>query len=248
VRDGLVVAERFGGAGANARWLRFEPVHIEYWQGRWDESVALIDEVLSEVGPSHALSRYAYEMRGRIKLGRDDVDGAVEDAERSLALGRQAKDPQTLLPALSFAALVMLEAGRAKASADLADELLSLNVAEHRVPHHVSPIFELAWVLIAFGRSDELRAAIDRVGAQTRWLVAADAIARGDLLAAADMYAEIGTRANEAYTRLRGAAQLLEAGRRADADQQLRPALAFWRSVGAKRYVREGEALLAATA
>jgi class 3 adenylate cyclase/tetratricopeptide (TPR) repeat protein len=248
VRDGLVVAERFGGAGANARWLRFERVHIEYWEGRWDESAALIDETLAEVGPRHALSRYAYEMRGRIRLGRDDVDGAVEDAERSLSLGRQGKDPQTLLPALSFAALAMLEVGRPKESADLADELLDLNVAEHRIPHHVTPVFELAWVLAGLGRSDELVAAIDRVAIRTPWLDAADALARGDFLRAAEIYAQIGTRANEAYTRLRAAAQLVDAGRRGDADQQLRPALAFWRSVAAKRYVREGEALLAATA
>ncbi len=32
------------------------------------------------------------------------------------------------------------------------------------------------------------------------------------------------------------------------ADEQLRRALAFWRAVGATRYVREGEELLAKTA
>jgi predicted negative regulator of RcsB-dependent stress response len=62
------------------------------------------------------------------------------------------------------------------------------------------------------------------------------------------MYAEMGTRANEAFTRLRAAAQLVDAGRRAQADEQLQRALAFYRSVGATRYIREGEALLAATA
>ncbi len=37
-------------------------------------------------------------------------------------------------------------------------------------------------------------------------------------------------------------------GRRAEADEQLHRALAFYRSVGAKRYVREGEQLLAVPA
>ena len=37
-------------------------------------------------------------------------------------------------------------------------------------------------------------------------------------------------------------------GRRAEADEQLQQALAFYRSVGATRYVRECEALLAASA
>ena len=34
-------------------------------------------------------------------------------------------------------------------------------------------------------------------------------------------------------------------GRRAEADAELKRSLAFWRSVGATAYVREGEALLA---
>jgi hypothetical protein len=37
-------------------------------------------------------------------------------------------------------------------------------------------------------------------------------------------------------------------GRRAEADEQLQQALAFYRSVGATRYVRECEALLPASA
>jgi hypothetical protein len=41
---------------------------------------------------------------------------------------------------------------------------------------------------------------------------------------------------------------LVEQGRRAEADEHLHRALAFYRSVGATRYVREGESLLAASA
>jgi hypothetical protein len=52
----------------------------------------------------------------------------------------------------------------------------------------------------------------------------------------------------EAFYRLRAAEQLVVEGRRAEADDQLGPALGFYRSVGATRYVREGEALLAASA
>ena len=37
--------------------------------------------------------------------------------------------------------------------------------------------------------------------------------------------------------------RLVTDGRRADADEQLERALAFWRSVGATRYVAEAEAL-----
>jgi hypothetical protein len=52
----------------------------------------------------------------------------------------------------------------------------------------------------------------------------------------------------EAFARLQAPRVLTERGERAEADVQLRKALAFYRSVGARAYVREGEALLAATA
>jgi hypothetical protein len=52
----------------------------------------------------------------------------------------------------------------------------------------------------------------------------------------------------EAYARFRAAAGLVATGSRREADAQLGRAIAFYRSVGATRYIREGEALLAATA
>jgi hypothetical protein len=77
---------------------------------------------------------------------------------------------------------------------------------------------------------------------------AAIAYATGDPRSAAEICAEVGALAEEAYARVAAARQLVEQGRRAEADAQLRRALAFYRSVGAVRYVREGEALLAASA
>ena len=248
VRAGLPVAERFGNAGASARWLRFERVHIAYWEGRWKEATAIIDDTFSEVGPTHALSRFAFEMRGRIRLARDDTQGGLEDAELSLALARQAKDPQTLFPALSFAAVAALEQGRAHDAERFADELLALKPADHAIPHHVSPLFDLAWAMAGLGRSEDLLEATKRAGARTLHVDAVEALARGSYLAAADIYAKMGSLPNEAYTRLRAATQLSESGQRQEADQQLQLALVFWRSVDAKRYVRQAEALLPATA
>jgi class 3 adenylate cyclase/tetratricopeptide (TPR) repeat protein len=247
VRAGLPVAERFGNAGRSARWLRFERVHVAYWEGRWEESMAILDETFSEVGSAHALSRYALEMRGRIRLARGDTRGAVEDADRSLALARQAKDPQTLYPALSFNAVAALELGRADDAERLADELLALRPADTAIPHHVSPLFDLAWVMSGLGRSEDLVEATERSTARTLHVDAAEALARGSYLAAADIYVRMGTLPNEAFARLRAAEQLSAAGRREEADQQLQPALAFWRSVDAKHFVREAEALLPAT-
>lgn len=248
VQAGVEIASRFGYAAASARWLLFERLHVAYWEGRWDESAALIEESLSELGPEHALSRWSFEMRGRIRLARGEVAAALDDAKKSLELGRVARDPQTLYPAFSFAAVASLEAGRRRDAERLADELLALRPADYAIPHHVSPLFDLAWVLAALDRSGELLEATEHSAIRTRWIDAAKTLARGDYPRAADMYADIGARPSEAYTRLRAASQLLEAGRRAEADDQLHRALAFWRSVEATRYVRQGEALLASSA
>ena len=79
----------------------------------------------------------------------------------------------------------------------------------------------------------------------TPWRTAAASYVSGDYSAAADVYAEIGALPEEAYARLRAAEALVGEGRSAEADAELKRSLAFWRSVGATAYVREGEALLA---
>jgi hypothetical protein len=72
---------------------------------------------------------------------------------------------------------------------------------------------------------------------QTPWLDAARAIADRDFRQAADLIATTGWPAFEMFYRLQSGTE-----------QDLRAALDFYRRVGATRYVREGEALLAATA
>jgi class 3 adenylate cyclase/predicted ATPase len=246
IEAGLESADRFGGLGANARWLRFERLPIAFWGGVWDEALNVIETTLAEVGDAHALSRWCLEYRGRIRLARGDVAGAVDDAEKSLGLGREAKDPQTLLPALSFAAVAFLAAGRHKEAAIVTDDLVDLDPLAGVSGNNV--FADLPWVLRALGRNEELLAALERIRLRTPWIDAVAGIARADFVGAADVYAGMGARPYEAFARLRAAEQLVGEGRRAEADDQLGRALAFWRSVGAALYIREGEALLAASA
>jgi tetratricopeptide (TPR) repeat protein len=248
VRAGVPVAERFGNTGTSARWLRFERVHVAYWEGQWEQALALIEETLSEVGFGHGLSRFALEMRGRIRLARDDVAGALGDAEKSLEQGRRAKDPQTLFPALSFAALASLEATRTTDADRLAQELLALRPEDHVIPHHISPLFDLAQVLASLGRSNDLLVATRRARTRTLHVDAADAIARGDFLAAADIFNRMGSLPNEAWARQHAAARPIDSKEGSDAHEQLNAALMFWRLVAATRYIRESEGLFADTA
>ena len=74
-------------------------------------------------------------------------------------------------------------------------------------------------------------------------MLAAQAIVTGDFGRAAAVLAEIAFRPGEAYTRLRAAEELAGAGRTAEAEAHLEPALDFYREVGATRFIGEGEAL-----
>jgi class 3 adenylate cyclase len=80
------------------------------------------------------------------------------------------------------------------------------------------------------------------------WTEAIAAVAEGRFEEAAERLNAVGEVPREAELRLRAAAELAAAGRRAEADEQLRKALAFFRSVGATRYIRKGEALFAKSA
>ena len=97
------------------------------------------------------------------------------------------------------------------------------------------------------GLSQELAAALAG-HRQTRWTAAVQAHAAGEFVGAAEILRKIGSRPDEAEARLRAAEQLAAEGRRLEADEQLQQALAFYRLVGATRYVAECEALLPASA
>ena len=82
--------------------------------------------------------------------------------------------------------------------------------------------------------------------APTRWLEAAAAFVDGRPQAAADIYggsAAGRTRRTPGYARPR---DLAGEGRAAEADGDLRRALAFYRETGARRYLAEAEPLTAA--
>jgi len=104
----------------------------------------------------------------------------------------------------------------------------------------------LAWVLAALRRGQELIEVLP--SSDVPWVHAAAAFAAGDLRRAADICGGMGAVTEEARDRLWLAETLINQNRRAEADVELQRALAFYRSVGATRYIREAEGLLAASA
>jgi tetratricopeptide (TPR) repeat protein len=170
------------------------------------------------------------------------VAGALEDADRAVEAGREAGDPQALLPCLAEKAKALLAAGRGEEAEALISEILERGA---------EPSLDWAWwilqasiVLTARGRGDDLLA-LGGEGLPSAWVRAARLWASGDLPEAADLLEEMGAAPDEAYARMKEAERLTAAGRRADAEPFLARALELFRTMGATGSVLEAERLLA---
>jgi hypothetical protein len=218
----------------------------DYDAGRWDAALRGAEDFIAEceAGEPHYHEAAAHEVRALILLGRDDAEGAATAAARAVELARQVKDPQVLHRRLATQILVDLETGRTASARVTARELLE-RVA--RIPGVNEGLYPVATRAEELGVRGEVRALVLEMPPTHRRRVL-EAIVSADLAHAAELLAEQGDVTGEAELRLRFAAELATAGRAAEADQHLQRALAFFRSVGATRYVRQGEALLAATA
>jgi tetratricopeptide (TPR) repeat protein len=238
--EGTRLAERFGDI-SSVLHLQTHIIQSQYAIGDWQRAVRLADEfiVQCESGSPSYSEVWVRTMRGAVRLARGDDDGALEDARSGLAVARNAKDPQALVPALGLSARVHAELGRTAEARQIARELLSLRGGWgwFRI--------DLAWVAERLGIDGELRRQLDTMH-PSLGLDALRAVLDREFERAAERFAEIGSLPDEALARLRAAERLVAEGRANSADTQLQQALAFWRDVGATRYIREGEALLAA--
>jgi len=237
------------GQKAFARWFSAVIVQADYELGDWNAAAGRCDAFLAEVeaGSPHYLASQCYMWRGYLRVGRGDVDGAVADTEQAVELARKARDPQALFPVYGGAAHVFMQLGDSARALPLADEFLAAVTDGRELGFGIAYVHELAWVLAVAGRGAELAAALAGLP-QILWVRIGATFAGGDPMGAAELCAEHGAAASEAYCRLAAARDLVAEGRRAEADEHLRRALAFYRSVQATWYVREGEDLLAVSA
>jgi hypothetical protein len=138
---------------------------------------------------------------------------------------------------------IAFELGDTEAAGEFADEFIE--VVPSGASGHSTTI-ALGFVLVGLNRTEQFVEVSRRLRANPA-LDATLVYAAGELDRAADLFSRVSV-PDEAYVRLEAARAHAQAGRRGEADAQLRKALAFYRSVGATRYIREAEALLAATA
>ena len=213
-------AERFG----SRRWRRsieLQRVAERYWTGRWAEVVAVVDDLVA--GDEHHYLEWECRLwRGRVRLAGGRLAEAMEDAVAAHALAVQARDPQDLQPTLAFLARALLAAGRREEAAGAADRLLAGLGGGLLEPELGA---DLGIVLAELGIPAR---ALDRLAIPpSPWLDAARALAAGDPLRAAAIYAAIGSLPDEADARLAGARLLASQGHPDEAEAQRDAARAF---------------------
>jgi class 3 adenylate cyclase/tetratricopeptide (TPR) repeat protein len=228
----LAAAERLAERFGSRRWRRaieLQRVAERYWTGRWNEAVAVVDAMVA-TGERSYLASECRLWRGRIHLAGGRLEAALEDAQAAHALAEEAGDPQDLHPTRAFLARALLAAGRRDEAAELARRLLAGLGGGVLVPDLGA---DLGMVLAELGIG---AGALDRLGIPASpWLDAARALAAGDPLAAADRYAAIGSRPDEADARLAAARRLARQGRPAEARAQEATARAFLAATGLPR-------------
>jgi hypothetical protein len=103
---------------------------------------------------------------------------------------------------------------------------------------------DVAWLFHDLGRAEEfVEVVLDPDPIKSPWNDAARAICDSELVRAADIIDQIGDTASAAYARQRAAERLAAAGDVTEAAAQRAQAEAFYRTVGALRFIGNGETL-----
>jgi predicted ATPase/class 3 adenylate cyclase len=246
--EGLRVAERMGSASERRWFLGVLPDHL-YRRGEWDDALRMADDFLAEVegGSPHYTAYQVAGIRAEIRVGRGDRDGAIRDAESALAAVREVTEPQTLYFVLPTCAHVLTIAGQLDRARSLAHEYLEALRAGVNPQFAVICLPSFAAAARRLGLGQELAAALS-TRTPSVWIEAVQAYLDEDFAGAADRLERIGELPESAEARIRDAEQLVARGHRAEADRRLQEPLSFYRSVGATAFLRECEALLAASA
>jgi tetratricopeptide (TPR) repeat protein len=191
------LAQRYGLTRGRL-WLERELAAECYLTGRWDEAVRIVDRCLDKKAEPHYLDGFCAIARGQIRLARGDLAGALVDAEWALGRAHEAKDAQVLYPSLAFSAEVLVRSREQERANELVDELLALLTGEELLTTCIAwP--RLARIAGPLGREHALLAAVRRVRTRTLWIDAAELQLSGRADAAAELYAAIGSKPDEAY-------------------------------------------------
>ena len=235
VREAGWAAARHFGSARYLRWLELERVAEYYWV-----------RALGPGGPGDRLGRARRRggrparymeclcrlWRGRVPAGQGQLAGAWRTPARPWP-GQEVND-RRLDPALAFKARVLLATDQVAEAGKLLDELLATLGRACSSPSS-GPTSPSPWSPLA-ARSRP------STGPCRRWLDAAQAFAASDPARAAKLYAEIGSRPDEATARLARPAGCSPTARpRAGSNRR---AMTFFREAGASASLEQAKELL----
>jgi class 3 adenylate cyclase/tetratricopeptide (TPR) repeat protein len=244
--QGAEVASRVGSP-IDVRWFVGVLTEYPYRAGDWNDSLRMVDEFLEPVdaGEPHYTTWQVLARRAVIYAARDKTAEAVADAERALELLSAISDPQARYFTNALCAHVFTISGREERAAALMREIQDSLLRGAGLSFAAIALPNLASAALRLELLPELDAALEQ-HVPTPWSEVFHRYAVGDFAGAADMLGSIGSRPEEAEARIHAARQLSADGQGAEAGEQLRRAAAFYRSVGATRYLQEIEPLLTA--
>lgn len=226
------VAERLGNIHL-LRTARLGMIATQRFLGEWDGALQAADAFIADCEgvTGHPLEHGVRLHRAYIRQARDDTAGALEDLDKSLATPGRSISP--------LAVFLLVELGRLEQAKTLAREI------DH--PHPWLGLSEFTLVAADVGYLSKLQTALNTLPRRRPPDIAARAIIEGRLAEGADILTEMGRFAAAARVRLSAAEKLAAQGHGTQAKEQLDKAVAFYGPVGATRYIREAEALVAAT-
>ncbi|MBD0328959.1 MAG: AAA family ATPase [Thermoleophilia bacterium] len=235
-----VVARRLGDR-QQLRYVQPQLSGMRFAQGDWETALREADEFIAEceAGAPHVQEAYVRGRRAWIRHARDDVEGATADSERALTLARETGAAEALVSTLATTVEIQVNLGRLREARELANEALSHDPA--LVANSI--LFSLALA------SEPLGLSRDTLAPHVAHIAIPEERERVELALARE-FAALAEREWEplwkAEVHRRAAAEELSKRRRArEAEGHAEKALAFYRSVGATRFVRESEDLLA---
>jgi tetratricopeptide (TPR) repeat protein len=234
------LAEQLGNAHI-LRTAHANTIALQRFSGEWDKALEAADAFIAECegGSSHRDEKNVLVQRAYIRQARDDTTGALADIEKSIALWHNDKGRLLYIPA-ALTVFLLVELGRHEEA-----EALAREIVDRPQPWIASSEFTL--VANQVGYQGILRTALKALPRQRPADVAALAITDGRLVEAADLLVEMGFNAPAARVRLRAIEVLSKQGSDLRAREQFDKAVAFYRSVGATRYIRQAERLLEAS-
>jgi len=244
-REALEVARELGYEEPT-RWLSTEIAFDHVLAGEWESARRIVDELIAGYEESPFwIQPQTRICRARMLLAEGLVDDAVVEAERAVELVRGSPVFQSLCGPLAFGARLHAELGQTEDAAELVDELLK-TWAETRAGYVEQWVLDAWFAAWSTGQEARLQSEIEESSISVPWLEIATLLIQRDFDAAIGRLDLMGGFSVAAEARLWAGQWLVQQGRQAEANVQLEGALGFWRSVGARRYLRQSESLLAA--